>query len=202
MSFFASFVISVLNRGLDSERRFLICIQRVNQDLREIEELRRSGITASLIEFPRGVLNTVSSHQRQLPESESVMSKNIAYSLMGIEATVWLLTRTDLAGIAKEMLIKRCLATYAEICDALITTFTKGQVAKPNSYNKRVEYLEGKKILSNEMAVSLRKLWALRNDVHLTQPTEREAGKYSMSQLEKAEVLFEYLRDQLRHWSA
>ena len=113
----------------------------------------------------------------------------------------WLLLRTDLSGIAKEMVIKLQIFLIGSIIESATKIFLKGKCG--GHFSKRTEYLETKGIISNQLRIDLDWLWEIRNRMHLFQLDANEwlSIDYSVKNHNRVVAAFKGLLDALNNAS-
>jgi len=81
----------------------------------------RAGRDGSKISFPRGLIGTADSYRTLCPGYLTLPQKSsVAYGYMYLDVAWWVLARTDLAGIAKEMMINSAIVTLGTIMEAML----------------------------------------------------------------------------------
>lgn len=132
-----------------------------------------ADVPASKVRFPRGFIRTASYQRSRFPflNSNSLKS-NLAYTLMLSDTILWLAVRTDISGMAKDMLNKLFLFLVGAICESTTKEYLKGYCGK--NYKIRTEYLEKHSIIDSNLKIELDWLWDTRNRMHLFQLNKRE----------------------------
>src|ERR1700688_987069 len=75
----------------------------------------------SKVSFPRGLLRTAQEHRKECPNYLThVQKSSCAYGFMYLDVLWWLYNRTDLAGVAKEMVFKSAIITMGTITEAVL----------------------------------------------------------------------------------
>ena len=75
----------------------------------------------SKINFPRGLIGTADSYRALCPDYLTAAQKSsVAYGYMYLDVIWWVLARTDLSSIAKEMMIKSAIVTLGTILEAML----------------------------------------------------------------------------------
>jgi hypothetical protein len=70
----------------------------------------------SKINFPRGVIGTAASYRGRCPGYLTTdQPSSFAYAFMYLDVLWWLLSRTDLASVGKQMAIKSAIVTLATV---------------------------------------------------------------------------------------
>ena len=93
------------------------------------------------VRFPRGYLRTASEQRGRLHFiDEYDLKTNLAYCLILSDTIHWLLTRTDIAATAKEMLIKLHIFIGGTLIESITTDYLKS-VRRPKELTKCVHNL-------------------------------------------------------------
>jgi hypothetical protein len=139
------------------------------------------------LRFPRGYLRTNIEARRLLPfVRKSTLKNNLAYSIMLAEVYAWILRRTDLAGIAQEMVVKAFLALAGAIAEAVLVDHYEGVMGKRQKYTSRTERLVKDGIIRDEDKVELDWLWEARCRQHLYEINHSEFNAYSDADFPRA----------------
>src|SRR6185437_9650026 len=101
-------------------------VSTAGEALQELQNLLgRSHRTDAKVRFPRGYLTELGTRRDRLRFLRSdTVRNNVAYTLMLYEVHSWILRRTDLAGLANDMVVKSCLAALGSVTEALLTDAT------------------------------------------------------------------------------
>ncbi len=176
----------------DTELRQVVI--EVNERLQEIQNycgVEKNEIAK--VRFPRGFIRTALSHRKKLPAGlPPLLRHNISYSLMTLDVFRWLIIRTDIYTSASSMIIKRAIAILAEVMETLVKHF-----ANRKKFDKAVDILKERKILSNELAEDLKNIWKMRSTIHLWEAKELEHDKFKASDYNKILATYEKLRENL-----
>ena len=120
------------------------------------------------LRFPRGYLRTAEearSRVKFLPNR--TLRSNIAYTMQLADVQHWILVRTDLSGIAKEMVIKLQMFLLGSIVESVTKTFLHGRCG--GNFCRRTQYLLDSGVIDSTLRTDIDWLWNLRNDMHLFQ---------------------------------
>ncbi len=79
----------------------------------------------------------------------------------------WILVRTDLSGIAKEMVIKLQMFLLGSIVESVTKTFLHGRCG--GNFCRRTQYLLDSGVIDSTLRTDIDWLWNLRNNMHLFQ---------------------------------
>ena len=175
-----------------------------NEHLQQLQYWAGREYTDSFqVRFPRGFLRTV--HQwRHAVEfvRPTTVRNNIAYTLMMHDVHVWLLKRTDIAGLARDMLIKAAIASLGAIGEALLIQATTPPLGRRQRIVSRIEHLHAEGVLTKSSVDDLGWLWQMRNRQHLFELSEREFDFYSDDDHARAETAVAVLISGLRERAA
>lgn len=150
------------------------------------------------IRFPRGVLRTaafIRSHLRFL--EDQTLKINVSYAMMLYDVLKWLLTRTDLAGTARDMVIKNAIVLLGSIAESLAVGGTAGVIGKKHKFKARTERMVQHEIISEELKVELDWLWDTRGGIHIYEMEGSEYDRYTIDDYERARRTAQKLRDAL-----
>lgn len=170
------------------ERSLSEWVQRASEALQEIQNVAgRKPLDAARVQFPRGYLTEIGKRRLALGFVRSnTVRNNVAYTLMLHDVHMWILGRTDLAGLASDMVIKSCLATLGSVAEALITDATTPPLGKRQKFSSRADYLVTLGATDEMLAEDLKWLWDMRCRQHLFELTETEFDFYSQEDLDRA----------------
>ena len=165
--------------GIETEDQLAETLDRVGSDLQAIQDyVGRDFSRSCKIRFPRGYIRTASHFRSRLAfVADTTLKENLSYALMLHDVQHWTLIRTDLAGTAKEMLIKDSIVLLGNIAETL-TKLPLSQSARRKSYKKRTERLEARGIIATALRTDLDWLWETRCNCHLFLVSMREHGHY------------------------
>lgn len=120
------------------------------------------------VRFPRGYLRTAEESRRRvnfLPDT--TLRSNIAYTIQLADVQHWILNRTDLSGIAKEMVIKLQMFLLGTIVESVTKNHLRGLCG--GNFAKRTQYLLDNEIIDSTLKTDIDWLWDIRNNMHLFQ---------------------------------
>lgn len=167
----------------DEELRFAVA--KAGDLLQDIQKYcGRTLRDDSKIKFPRGVIGTADSYRARCPGYLEVDTiSNCAYAFMHLDVLWWLVSRTDIVGVGKQMVIKSAIVTLATILEATlhIPGLPRNRVLSSKcsaGVNPRVEMAVDHKWICADDGVALKKLWENRNNVHVVILSESERDLY------------------------
>lgn len=160
----------------------------VNEKIQQINDyLGDRNCEEGKIRFPRGYLRSCIHHRNKYTfVKDIVLRKNIAYALLTTDVFRWILNRTDISIVAKEMLIKQGISILGSIAESITKEYLKGKPGGGKNYKKRLQVLLGDGILGEELKEELEWLWDVRNNLHLMMLSDPEYNKYKMSDYNRA----------------
>lgn len=170
-------------------------------DLRELAAVASSAIQqlqakigrerreAAEISFPRGFLLEISRWRFALQFVRSSLVRNsVADTLMMHDVQGWIHYRTDLAGHARDMLVKSAIGVLGSIAEALLIDATSPPMGQRQKFASRVQMLQEEGVLQEAGANDLTWLWEIRNRQHLHALTSREFEVYTSKDHPRAEA--------------
>lgn len=132
-----------------------------------------ADVPESQVRFPRGFIRTASYQRRRFPFLTChALKSNIAYTLMLSDTILWLALRTDISGMAKDMLYKLFIFLVGTVTESTTKEYLKGICGK--NYKARTEFLVNEKIIDDSLKKELDWLWDTRNRMHLFQLNGKE----------------------------
>jgi hypothetical protein len=185
--------------AISNDRELIHAVVQAGNLLQEIQDyVERDGSKPAQVRFPRGFLRTAAEARRRLrflPTSH--LRSNIAYTMLLSDVQHWLLVRTDLAGTAREMVIKLQLFLVGSIIESITKDYLRGKCG--GNFGRRAEYLVEKGLISQQLCDELKWLWEVRNRMHLFQldNTEWLATDYAAASIRRGAEAFQGLLDAL-----
>lgn len=155
------------------------------------------------VKFPRGYIRTASSVRTRLWYiRDETVKRNLAYAHMQADVHRWLLNRTDLAGTAKEMIIKELICLMATIAETLTMQVVtqEGICGKNKKFKKRCEALLRHDAISESILDELAWLWDMRQNEHIFLASDWEFGYYKMRDCNRSIKCLHSLKDELDEW--
>lgn len=171
-------------------------VTRVNADLQAIQNyLGQDNHANAKVRFPRGYIRTAA-HFRECLNflNDKTLVRNISYALILSDVYRWILNRTDIAGTAKEMIIKEGICLIGALCESITKDALSGTVGKNRGYKARTQYLAEKNIIDNVLQADLDWVWDTRNNEHLFLVEIREHEHYKLSDYNRAVKTLRSLR--------
>ena len=155
------------------------------------------------IRFPRGYIRSAANIRTQLWFiNDETIKRNLAYAHLQSDALRWLLNRTDLAGTAKEMIIKESICLAAAISETItkIVCVQEKLCGSKKGFKERCNVLASKTAIANATADELNWLWDFRQNEHIFLATDWEYGYYKMIDCNRAIRALHSLKSDLDAW--
>ena len=126
----------------------------------------RTSRPDAAVRFPRGFIRSASEQRKRLEFIvDPVVRANLSYTLLMSDTVYWLLVRTDLGGMAAQMLIKLLLFMGGTMVESITKSYLKGICGK--GYKERTGYLATIGVIDSRLKDELDWLWDARNKMHL-----------------------------------
>lgn len=161
---------------------------RVSADLQAIQNyLGERNCEQGRIRFPRGFIRRAENFRNRFWFLGSeVLRRNLAYSFIASDVFRWILNRTTLVGVAKEMMIKEVICLMAAITESITKEYLKGQISNKKGYKERTAKLVELNIIDENIRDELNWLWDKRETEHIFLAEEREHGLYQVRDSNRA----------------
>lgn len=189
---------------IESDQELLETVARVNADLQAIQNyLGKENHANAKVRFPRGFIRTAAHFRQRLHFlNDKTLVRNISYALILSDVYRWLLNRTDIAGTAKEMIIKEGICLVGSLCESITKDVLTGVVGRKRGYKDRIQNLVGNEIIDGALQTELDWVWDTRNNKHLFLVEIREHEHYRLSDYNRAVRALRALRGRLEtHFS-
>lgn len=139
--------------------------------LAELDEAR--------VRFPRGYLRTSEQGRQLFPfVGAAVLRTNLAYAVQLADVYTWLLTRTDLAGIARDMVVKAYLGLAGGVLEAPLVDRYRGATGWRQTYASRARRLHADGVIEEALLAEVLWVWDMRNRQHVYDLVHREFDAY------------------------
>jgi hypothetical protein len=146
------------------------------------------------VRFPRGYLRTAEESRRRVSFlTDATLRSNIAYTIQLADVQHWLLNRTDLSGIAREMVIKLQMFLLGTIIESVTKNYLRGRCG--GNFARRTQYLVDNDLIDSALKSDIDWLWDIRNNMHLFQLNglEWSSTDYTLSNHNRAVRAFRKL---------
>ena len=182
-----------------SDRELALTAEVVGRKLQEIQDyLGQDSHSSAKMRFPRGYIRTAEHFRSQLLfVGDRDVRDNLAYALILTDLYRWMTNRTDLFGIAKEMVLKSGIVLSGSICETLAVNYTDYFIGRTCRFKRRCERMVDAGIIDDEIRVELHWLWDTRSAIHICDIDGREYAKYKTADYNRAIRCVRAIRDQL-----
>jgi hypothetical protein len=160
----------------------------------------------SKINFPRGLIGTAASYRVRCPGYLTAdQMSSCAYGFMFLDVLWWLLSRTDITSVGKQMGIKSAIVTLGTILEAQlhIPSGQRNYVLSPKSgfgVKPRLEEAAKRAWISQEQCTILKGLWERRNNVHIKLLEDSELDLYKAEHVNGSYEALLALMSKLKSW--
>ncbi len=168
------------------------------QDYCKANDLNWATCAEAQVPFPHGWIRTADHQRGRLPFVEDgVLKDNVAYTLILSDVVLWLVLRTDLWGVPRDMLSKLFLFLIGAVCESLTKEFLVGACGK-SAFRDRTKYMCRHGIITTDLQADLDWLWDTRNRMHLFKLKKREyENDYTDDSHQRCILTFRRLLDAL-----
>lgn len=173
---------------ISNDKELVKAVGIVNDRIQQIQDyLGEDNPDIGKIRLPKGYIRTVKHFRdRLIYISDENVRNNLAYALVQSDVYLWLINRTSLYGVAKEMTIKYAITLVGSISETLAVTGTEGLIGKNHSFCERCNRMVNLKIISERLRDQLHWLWEIRSGIHIYDISYREYKKYKLSDYNRA----------------
>lgn len=190
--------------AITSDQELQDAVYRASVMLQEIHDYcGRGREEVGKVQFPRGLIRTATYFRNILPDYMSVRRKSsCAYGFMFLDVLWWINRRTDLSGVAKEMVIKSGIITLGTILEDVLRIPGQGILAPESNagVKLRVDRSHERKWISEIERDALKGLWDNRNNVHLHLLDANEFDKYRAEDVNVPRLALNELIANLSAW--
>jgi hypothetical protein len=193
--------------AINDDRGLLEAVARASALIQDIHDYcGRNLRDDSKINFPRGLIGTAASYRGRCPGYLTAdQMSSCAYGFMYLDVLWWLLARTDLASVGKQMAIKSALVTLGtlvEVCLWIPTLPSTDILSKKSQAGVLPRLKEATRLrwISEKERGSLNELWAHRNNVHLKFLANSELDLYKLDHVNAALAALLTLMSNLKAW--
>ena len=187
---------------IENEQQLLRAITRASTDLQEIQSyLGQENHANAKVQFPRGFIRTASHFRQRLHFlNDKTLLRNVSYALILSDVYRWLLNRTDIAGTAREMIIKEGICLVGSLCESITKDVLTGVVGKKKGYKDRTRHLFENGVIDEILRTELDWVWDTRNNEHLFLVEIREHEHYKLSDYNRAIKVLRSLQEKLKFY--
>lgn len=193
-----------LLQGLKNDHKLERVAEMISSGLQEIQDyLGARNNKKGRIRFPRGYIKRASHHKSNFWFiSDQVVKDNLSYNLIVADVYKWIANRTNLRGIAKDMLVKQGIVLMGSIAETVLQTAMKGIIGKKHKFKERTKRMMRKSIISNDLKNELDWLWDKRKKIHIYLSSMSEFQHYKVSDYNLSLRIIGKLRLQLDEYFA
>jgi hypothetical protein len=146
-------------------------------------------------------MKTADEYRQECPGYLTHLQKSsCAYGFMYLDVLWWLSSRTDIAGIAKEMIFKSAIITLGTITEAVLHIPNEGIFDSNAGVELRLQKASDRGWISADDCNKLKELWHNRNNVHLRLLDSSEFNKYKKEHVNEPLIALKNLMNQLKRW--
>lgn len=187
---------------IENDDQLRDAVAAVNEHIQAIQNyLGQNNHVDGKVRFPRGFLRTASHFRSRLEFIDNgTLKKNLSYAFILSDVLRWLTNRTDLAGTAKEMVIKNGIILMGSICESMAISGTGGIIGKKHGFCERANRMATKGIITADLRDRLHWLWDKRTGIHIYELSYREYDTYGIADYNKAVTATIDLRDTLEQF--
>lgn len=184
---------------IENDDQLRYAVAAVNEHIQAIQDyLGQNNHADGKVRFPRGFLRTAFHFRSRLGFiDDETLKKNLSYALILSDVLRWLTNRTDLAGTAKEMVIKNGIILMGSVCESMAINGTKGRIGKKHGFCERTNRMATKGMITADLRDRLHWLWDKRTGIHIYELGYQEYGTYDIADYNNAVTTTIDLRDAL-----
>jgi hypothetical protein len=173
-------------------------VASANDALQQLQrELGPTNVPAARVRFPRGYIQTATTHRDTLPDlGQEVQRRNASYALMLLDVFRWLVVRTDLSGTALSMIVKEGICVLGAVCEWLTKEAARGH-AGGRPYLQRTAKLVELGHIDSRLKAELDWIWEIRCNEHLHEVNSLEHDMYTREHYNRAFNAYVVFRDKL-----
>lgn len=180
-------VVVAETRASDGELRDVV--SEANWALQRLQAMvGREERQAAKITFPRGYLRELGRWRTALRFVRNAQVRDsVADTLMMHDVQTWVLKRTDLAGHARDMIVKGAIGVLGSVAEAVLIDATSPPMGQRQRFASRLTRLCAEGVIAKNLAEDLEWLWDIRNRQHLHALAAREFDVYTSDDHPRAE---------------
>lgn len=178
----------VLPDDIDCDEDLEASIYVVSIGLQQISNyLNQNPEKQGRVRFPRGFLGTVGQHSRRYSWiKKEVLKRNLSYQCIFHDLLCWVSSRTDVYGIASEMIYKHAIVVNSSIAEGLLDAAARQLGYAEAKFPKRLSRLLAASIITRELHDELVWMWDVRHAVHVHIVNHLEWEKYKVRDATRA----------------
>jgi hypothetical protein len=176
--------------AIKNDQELRVAVAQASSLIQDIHEYcGRTLRDDAKINFPRGMIGTADSYRARMPgylETNTISS--CVYGFMHLDVVWWLVSRTDLASVGRQMALKSAIVSLGTILEATlqIPDVPKDRYlsAKSNAgVIPRVRAAVAQGWISADEGTALEELWTNRNNVHTKLLPNSELDLYKVEHI-------------------
>jgi hypothetical protein len=194
---------------INNDRELVTAVAQASSLVQEIQNYcGRTLREDAKINFPRGLIGTAASYRGRCPgylTADQISS--CAYGFMYLDVLWWLLSRTDITSVGKQMAIKSALVTLGTILEACLSIpgLPRNNMLSARSsagVKPRLKQAINQGWISAEQCATLEQLWDHRNNVHIKILANSELDLYKVEHVNAPHEALLALMSKLKSWHA
>ena len=157
--------------------------------LQQIQDIigNRNQVEEARIQFPRGYLRTTSPTYSDLPEiGDNTKRRNFAYRLLMADLCRWLLTRTDIYGQVRSLVVSEYICILGFGAEFFVKECTFGKVRRRKQFTLHTEWLHEQGYLTESLKRDVDWLWEVRTKEHLDASSDLDHDTYRVDDYNRA----------------
>lgn len=195
--------------AISNDQELIKAVAQASNLVQEIQDYCGRTLRERLkIDFPRGLIRTAASYRARCPGYLTPdQTSSCAYGFMYLDVLWWLLSRTDITSVGKQMAIKSAIVTLGTLLEASlwipglprndVLSNKHGAGVKPR-LNEAVKH----GWISQEECTVLEQLWDHRNNVHIKFLENSELDLYKVDHVNGPHAALLVLLSKLKAWDA
>jgi hypothetical protein len=185
---------------IQNDTDLAVAVEQASRLIQDIQDYTKRTLRSdAYVRFPRGVLRTAEHYRIQCPDYLAPRQKDsCAYGFMYLDVLWWIAARTDLSGIALEMVYKSAIITQGTILEAMLHIPNQGIFFSAAGIKKKLEKAVARGWISQEDCYVLQELWDHRCNVHLKLLDGHEFSKYTPQHVNQPRAALDRLMSKLR----
>ncbi|WP_441228861.1 hypothetical protein AB7813_27180 [Tardiphaga sp. 20_F10_N6_6] len=159
------------------------------------------------VRFPRGLIGTADTYRARFPAYlDHGRISNCSFSFMFLDVLWWLSARTDITGVAKQMILKSAIVTIGTILEAClyVPNLPKSKLLSNQcaaGVKQRVDNACTRGWISEPERDALKQLWDHRLNVHQKIAVDSELDLYNRDHVNIPQAALLVLMTRLREWN-
>ena len=165
-----------------------LAVEAVGNGLQFINDyLTENPKKAGKVRFPRKFIGDVSTHNKKYNWVENdTLKRNLSYQYIFYDVLRWIANRTDIYGIAREMLYKHAIVVISSIAEGLLAAAAIELNYKEKKFPSRLKHLLLDGILDQKLHDGLLSMWKTRHAIHIHIVDDLEWDKYKADNINDA----------------